>query len=119
MRLDFPGRVLFVDDAARTNSEPVHAVEFGSEPFAFLTVWTKGQVAPFRETEHDPATFHRGDEKLSWVDEHYRDRKVRVLGFKQHFHLRGSLSESLAQVAPYMSPALREQAEQYLAGVAG
>jgi hypothetical protein len=106
VRLEYPGRVLFVDDDARSNEYPVHAVEFGTEPFDFLSVWTKGQIPPFRETDHDPETYHRGDEKLSWVDEHYKDRTVRVLGYKQHFHIRG---HDVTEFVPFISPGLNAE----------
>lgn len=117
MRRDFPGRVLVYDGGARHNRDAVHAVEFGSAPFPFLTVWTKGQVAPFRETDHDPATYHGGDAALSWVPEVYGGREACSLGYKQHFHVRLDAPARAGDLLPYMEFMSRELWQEALAAL--
>ena len=110
-----------MDDNARSNVEPVHAVEVAAEPFAFVTIWTTGQIPPFRETEwgHDPKLYHIGDAKLSWVDEHYKDRAVRTLGYKQHFHVRGAARVIVPEFLPFMATALQREVTGYLEQLPG
>jgi hypothetical protein len=110
--LHYPGRVLVWDrDAESHPAHSVHALELAD---GFLSVWTKGQVPPFRTTDHDPATYHVGDEKLSWVDECYVERRFRVMGYKQHFHVATVGRAGLADAEPFrehVHPALWAELE--------